>query len=76
MLLEWVLTRDIQAVRSMADEYGSWRVDDEGAARIQPATLDDVVRAHTMDEALPKEERVREAVRRANSFVLPAQRNL
>jgi hypothetical protein len=73
MLLEWVLTRDIQAVLSMADEYGGWRVDEEGAARIQPFTMDDVLRAHTIDQSLPKDERASEAVKPAESFVIPAR---
>jgi len=74
MLLEWVLTRDIEAVLSMVDDYGGWRVGDGGAARIRPSTLDDVSRAHWTDEALHGEEKAREAVRRANVFILPARR--
>jgi hypothetical protein len=76
MLLEWVLTRDIDAVLSMASQYGGWQVDDQGAARIQPFTLDDVTRTHSIDESLPKEERAREAVRRADSFILPARQEI
>jgi hypothetical protein len=76
MLLEWVLSRNIEAVLSMADEYGGWRVDEEAAARIQPSTMDDVSRAHTIDEALPKDGKAREAVRRANLFVIPARQKI
>jgi len=76
MLLEWVLSRDIEAVRSMANEYGGWRVDKEGAARIQPPNWDDVLRAHTIDESLPKDDKAREAVTRAKLFVIPARQEI
>jgi hypothetical protein len=76
MLLEWVLTRDVEAVLSMADEYGGWRIDDGGAARIQPPTVDGVLRAHTIDQSLSEDERTREAVRRANLVVIPARQEI
>jgi hypothetical protein len=76
MLLEWVLTRDLDAVLSMADQYGGWLVDDEGGVRIQPSTLDDVMRTHSVDESLSEEERAREAVRRAELVILPARQEI
>jgi hypothetical protein len=76
MLLEWVLTRDIETVQSMADEYGGWLFDDEGPARFRPPTLDDVLLAHTIDKSLPKDEQAREVVRRANSYVTPARQEI
>ena len=76
MALEWVLTRDIDAVPSMADRYGACRVDPQGVARIQPFTLDDVARTHSIDERLLEEKRAREAVRRATSSILPARKEI
>jgi len=72
MLLSWVLTRDIDAVLLIADQYGGRWVDDQGSTRIQPFTLDDVTRRHLIDESLPRNEQIREAVRRADSGILPA----
>lgn len=76
MLLWWVLTRDKEAVLSMAREYGGWRVDGETAERIQPTTWEDAVRDYAIDHSLPKVERTREAVRRANLLVVPAHRKI
>jgi hypothetical protein len=56
MLLWWVLTRDKEAVLSMADEYGGWLVDGETAERIQPPTWDVVLRAYAIDNSLPKDQ--------------------
>jgi hypothetical protein len=76
MLLCWVLTRDKEAVLAMADEYGGWRIDGETAQRIQPSTWDDVLRAYAIDASLPKDERAREAVRRAQLSVIPARQEI
>jgi hypothetical protein len=76
MLLQWVLRRDIERVLSMVDEYGGCRIDEVGATRIQPPTLDDVSRAHTIDASLLKDEKAKEAVRRANLFVIPARQKI
>jgi hypothetical protein len=76
MLLSWVLTPDIEAVHSMADEYGGWQIDGETAARIQPPSWDDVLRVYAIDDSLPKDERAREAARRAILFVIPARQKV
>jgi hypothetical protein len=70
------LTRDIQAVLSIADEYGGWRVNEEAATRIRPSTWDDVLVAHVIDESLPKDEIAREAVKRPESFVILARQKI
>jgi hypothetical protein len=76
MLLEWVLSRDIERVLSMLDAYGGWSVVDGKAAPIQPPTWDDVLCAYTIDETLPKDERGPEAVRRAKMHVIPARQKI
>jgi hypothetical protein len=76
MLLWWVLTRDKEAVLSMADQYGGWWIDGESAGRIEPPTWDDVLRAYAIDNSLPKDEQAREAVRRAQLSVIPARQEI
>jgi hypothetical protein len=73
MLLRWVLTRDRDAVVSMVNHYGGrWLVEGDNVTRIPPQTWDDVIRAYSIDESLSKEERVAEAVVKAELFVAPA----
>jgi len=73
MLLHWVLTRDRDAVVSMVNHYGGrWLVAGDNVTRIPPQTLDDVIRAYSIDESLSKEEREAEAVVTAELFVVPA----
>ena len=76
MLLWWVLTRDKEAVLSMADQYGGWWIDGENAGRIEPSTWDDVLRAYAIDNSLPKDEQAREAVRRADLVVIPSRKEI
>jgi hypothetical protein len=76
MLLHWVLTRDSDAVLSTVTHYGGWLVKGDTVARIQPQTWDDVIRAYSIDESLPKEEKAAEAVVRAKLFVIPAQQQI
>lgn len=73
MLMRWVLTRDSRAVMSMVNDYGGWLVEGDNVTRIRPHSWDDVVRSYLRHDALPKEEKTREAVLKMNLFVIPAQ---
>jgi hypothetical protein len=76
MLLRWVLTRDSGAVLSMVDHYGGWLVEDDNVTRIRPQTWDDVLRDFCIDDSLPQEEKAREAVVKAELFLIPAQEEI
>jgi hypothetical protein len=73
MLLRWVLTRDIEGVLSIADDYGVLIVEGTAAERVRPLTWDGVLRKFVRDDLLPEDERAVEAVRRAEVFVIPAR---
>jgi hypothetical protein len=73
MLLRWVLTRDIESVLSMLNDYGGCLVAGDQVMRIQPQTWEDVIRAHSVDDSLPKKEQVASAVLKAEMFLIPAQ---
>lgn len=73
MLMRWVLTRDSRAVMSMVNDYGGWLVEGDNVTRIRPHSWDDVIRSYLTHDALPKEEKTREAVLKMNLFVIPAQ---
>jgi hypothetical protein len=76
MLLRWVLTRDIEAVLSMLNDYGGSLVEGDKVRRVQPQTWDDVMRAYSIDDSLQKEEQVRNAVLKAELFLIPAQEEI
>ena len=67
------VTRDSRAVMSMVNDYGGWLVEGDNVTRIRPHSWDDVVRSYLRHDALPKEEKTREAVLKMNLFVIPAQ---
>jgi hypothetical protein len=76
MLLRWVLTRDIEAVLSMVNDYGGCLVEGDKVMRIQPQTRDDVMRAYLIDDSLRKEEQAANAVVKAELFLIPAQEEI
>jgi len=76
MLLRWVLTRDIEAVLSMVNDYGGCLVEGDKVMRIQPQTWDDVMRAYSIDDSLRKEEQAANAVVKAELFLIPAQEEI
>jgi hypothetical protein len=59
MVLNWVLTRDMPAVLTMADMYGADIVPDDGIPRrAVPEDLDAVTRTYCIDPTLPLKQRV------------------
>ena len=76
MLLRWVLTRDIEAVLSMVNDYGGCLVEGDKVMRVQPQTWDDVMRAYSIDDSVRKEEQVANAVLKAELFLIPAQEEI
>ena len=73
MLLYWMLDRDFDAVRSMVNDYGGSTVKGDKVSRTQSQTWDDVSQCYSIDDSLPEEEKVREAVFRSLVFLLPTQ---
>jgi hypothetical protein len=76
MLLRWVLTRDIEAVLSMMNDYGACLVEGDKITRVQPQTWDDVMRAYSIDDSIRKEEQMANVVFKAELFLTPAQEEI
>jgi hypothetical protein len=79
MVLQWVLTRDAEAVLAMAADYGAVAVDLENrtSTEVRPATMADVERAFVIDESIiDREEMLTEAVVWAELKVIPARRDI
>jgi hypothetical protein len=74
MLLRWVLTRDRAHVLTMADAYGSVRVEGDRVTRVRPESWDDVGRTYSINESLPPEEKIRTIVVKAEMEIIPAQK--
>jgi hypothetical protein len=54
MVLEWVLSRDMQAVLAIAADHGAVEVDTvaKKVTEIRPASMRDVERTHAIDESI------------------------
>jgi hypothetical protein len=76
MLLRWVLIRDRGSVLAMVDPYGMVVVEGDSVTRVQPEGWDDVLRAHSIDESLPTEEKAARAVVKAEMEIIPAQKRI
>jgi hypothetical protein len=76
MLLRWVLTRDRAYVLSMADAYGSVRVEGDTVTRVEPESWDDVSRTYAVNESLPAVEKIRTAVVKGEMEIIPAQKEI
>jgi hypothetical protein len=79
MVLKWILTRDAEAVLAMAADYGAVVVNLETrtSTEVRPATMADVDRAFVIDESITdREERITQAVIRAELRVIPARHEI
>jgi hypothetical protein len=76
MVLRWVLVRDSDTVLSMLDSFGGVLVEREKVTPIRPLTWDRVVQVYAIDDSLPAEERMRQAVLRAELEIIPAQEKI
>jgi len=79
MVLEWVLSRDMQAVLAIAADHGAVEVDTvaKTVMEIRPASMRDVERTHAIDEAISdQEEKIARAIVWSDLKGIPARREV
>jgi hypothetical protein len=77
MVLEWVLSRDMQAVLAIAAAHGAMKVDPDAGTitEIRSASMRDVERTHAIDESIAdREEKIAQAIVWGDLKGIPARR--
>jgi hypothetical protein len=79
MVLEWVLSRDMQAVLAIAADHGAVEVDTvaKKVTEIRPASMRDVERTHAIDESISDQgEKIARAIVWGDLKGIPARREI
>ena len=79
MVLEWVLSRDMQAVLAIAADHGAVEVDTvaKKVTEIRPASMPDVERTHAIDESISDQgETIARAIVWGDLKGIPARREI
>ena len=79
MVLEWVLSRDMQAVLAIAADHGAVEVDTvaKKVTEIRPASMRDVERTHAIDESISDQgETIARAIVWGDLKGIPARREI